>query len=803
MSVEVEAQLPGQVSEATLEARLAGFLAVTFSPGLSIEHQETFTIRLGHSDHAIGSQRTWAAGRADVLIKSGGKPLAVIELKAPDEAVDEDAKRQALSYARLVEPMAPLAIVTNGKETLILRSFDGTALDARTFDDAAIVALFQDASQLAGATYDDAVKDLLARDDAVFAKLLRSASKRTLDQMTGDVKDLTRPLCNAFSVPRSVVTELAESVQAGNRLTVLVGPALSGRTNALAQFCARGELVSIFIDALAAHHGPIRYMANVIAAKLFRASGEDAVRHWLLHRLQQVSVNPIAIVIDGWGAGSGERTRRNVSELIQLCEDNGIALVAATDEAWFDSLSITASGQQSAFGREAIRIDLPPLSLPEFVVAAQLIAEDWNLHFDRGSQFNADYRQPRILRLLLASKPESPPPVVDAEGGRMTITRVPTVTGPWLLDRAWARLASGTVRDDFLRFARAFAADESAQASDPHSILRTMGLGAVSLLAAEAALGEGRIKRLIDSGLASYLSMPDGDRFLYPRVPEILAKAAATALARDILAADVSSEEEADQLYGSFIARCEGLPLSDVVGATALQEIAQSNGPALGWFIAKMLKDKPEVTTIREGATIVVQTPGCGSVELEVPPGEGGPAIGNALPYLILSQIVAMPMAAREEGDANVALALAVGAFPDLLLRVDQRLQEWLGIETHDLRGDGSIVCPNAGVVEPIVNAMIQFLQSPQLRNRAPQLIEQMARRASGESALALRLWTAFGVIETSIDEALAVAAKKARGNILKPIFDQLMSNIHPKKGMKAKRSRRRAVASHGRKGRD
>src|ERR1700730_12071320 len=134
MNAEVEAQPSGQVSEATLEARLAEFLAAAFpSPGLSIEHQPTFTIRLGHSDHVIGSKQTRTGAGADILVKSGGKPLAIIELKAPDESIDEDAKRQALSYARLVEPMAPLAIVTNGKETLILRSFDGAVLDAKTF----------------------------------------------------------------------------------------------------------------------------------------------------------------------------------------------------------------------------------------------------------------------------------------------------------------------------------------------------------------------------------------------------------------------------------------------------------------------------------------------------------------------------------------------------------------------------------------------------------------------------------------------------------------------------------------------
>ena len=158
----------------------------------------------------MGSKQTWAGGRADILVTSAKRPLAVIELKAPDESIDEDAKRQALSYARLVEPMAPLAIVTNGTQTLTFRSFDGAEIKNQTFDGTVVTALFADAALLAAASYDDAVRDLLARDDSAFAALLRSASQRTLQQMTGDVKDLARPLSKNFAVPRSAADEIAD-----------------------------------------------------------------------------------------------------------------------------------------------------------------------------------------------------------------------------------------------------------------------------------------------------------------------------------------------------------------------------------------------------------------------------------------------------------------------------------------------------------------------------------------------------------------------------------------------------------------
>jgi hypothetical protein len=423
-----------------------------------------------------------------------------------------------------------------------------------------------------------------------------------------------------------------------------------------------------------------------------------------------------------------------VAELLQLCEDNGIALVAAIDEAWFDSLSMTSSGQASAIGREVTKIELNPLSAPEFAAAARLIAEKFNLAFDRGSECNADYRQPRILRLILASKVDGPPPIMEAKRGLMTIFRAPTVTTPILLDGAWDRLASASIRDDFLRYARAGIADGSAGGRDLHAILLGYGLGALSLQMAETSLGDARIRRLVEGGLVSYRSTPDGDRFLYPRVPEILSKAAAIIIAREAVAAKSKSPKDMANLYKAFILRCDGLPLPDVVGASALQEIFSKSSALLGKLVKILRVDKPKPTMLGDGASVLIQRPG-GAVEEAVI--TAGPALGNLLPYLILSQIAAQPMAAESDGDVNVDITVEVGSCPHILLGADPRLQEALGIETHDFPGDVSVVCPGSDVIEPLTNSIIMFLRDRRLRLKAPRIngADGEARRRSVESS--------------------------------------------------------------------
>ena len=55
-----------------------------------------------------------AQPRLDILVTRGGQNLFIVEVKGPDIAIDLDDIDQAVCYARLVHPIAPLCLVTNG-----------------------------------------------------------------------------------------------------------------------------------------------------------------------------------------------------------------------------------------------------------------------------------------------------------------------------------------------------------------------------------------------------------------------------------------------------------------------------------------------------------------------------------------------------------------------------------------------------------------------------------------------------------------------------------------------------------------
>jgi hypothetical protein len=83
---------------------------------LSLE--SSFKVRLGTNDVPIGSgaHGEFKRGRLDLLVHRRGANLLVIEVKEPEATLSDADRDQAVSYARLVHPVAPFALVTNGTE---------------------------------------------------------------------------------------------------------------------------------------------------------------------------------------------------------------------------------------------------------------------------------------------------------------------------------------------------------------------------------------------------------------------------------------------------------------------------------------------------------------------------------------------------------------------------------------------------------------------------------------------------------------------------------------------------------------
>src|SRR5262245_53251852 len=119
-------------TEADLEAAIRHTIARVFPELASdeIRHQTKFSFTFGRATIDVDSANAYAKqARADIILYRGTAPLAVLELKREGSPLTTEDDEQGLSYARVINPMAPLVIVTNGEEVHILDSYTGKTLD--------------------------------------------------------------------------------------------------------------------------------------------------------------------------------------------------------------------------------------------------------------------------------------------------------------------------------------------------------------------------------------------------------------------------------------------------------------------------------------------------------------------------------------------------------------------------------------------------------------------------------------------------------------------------------------------------
>jgi len=83
-----------------------------------LNFEQEFTLRLGRNIYH-NKKRNTARGRLDILCKYNEINLFVIETKPDSEDITQNDIDQAISYARLLDDIAPYVIVTNGIDTVV------------------------------------------------------------------------------------------------------------------------------------------------------------------------------------------------------------------------------------------------------------------------------------------------------------------------------------------------------------------------------------------------------------------------------------------------------------------------------------------------------------------------------------------------------------------------------------------------------------------------------------------------------------------------------------------------------------
>jgi hypothetical protein len=199
-----------------------------------LQFERNFSVKIGRRQISVGErpERTRAGARLDILVRRADRNLFVVETKAASEALTDDDRDQAISYARLVHPIAPYAVVTNGSEYHLYDAISKEEVQPESIQIRAFEATLPDA-------------DIVEAQKCFFG-LSRSNLQRFCQQQVDSELRLVRGTLGEgrkyvpeLHVPReSIRKDLADLNASAQPGLLLVGESGSGKT---CELCAIAE----------------------------------------------------------------------------------------------------------------------------------------------------------------------------------------------------------------------------------------------------------------------------------------------------------------------------------------------------------------------------------------------------------------------------------------------------------------------------------------------------------------------------------------------------------------------------------
>lgn len=768
-------------TEADLEARVRAAIKMAFPwlPDGAIKHQIKFSFKFGRQTLLVENGKSRADARLDILLEKDGKPLAVMELKRPRIKLTADDGAQGLSYARLVQPPAPIVVVTNGTDVRILETSTGNPWKPATATEDAFKDLITQASRVAGVDIRHAIDTLMGTAPNVWMQAVRLVSTETIEELTASWDEPALPFAADFLTPRAATHQLWRNLVAGEKLLVLQGPPLAGKSNVLRELCARTEqsdtLATLYVEA-GVGGGVLQTLADSISRSLSWPVSPQEARDWLI-RISNHDGVQLVLAFDGLRAADAASVRE-IEDLSSNAFGSSLAVVVAMDDGVAQSVLKTPNQLSlSPLGRRSKVVSVGHLRDGEFKLARALLGQR-RLYLMNGADMAPEYREPWVLRAISASghaalkgKPET------------QALSLPSLLGPRLLTLVRERFAHDhELRRRFRGLARSMIADAQDTTRPPEIVLQQLEMGLIRRSAVKGELEPDDLQWLIGHGFVRPGMHDIAGATVLVRLPELLASEMAHALADEVVK---RSKEDLHETAAWIAGAASNLPLGEVVAAQAIVDASKRpNGLPVG-LINTLVKMPPEREVLDAGGHYAMVLPDGAMVDIEFQSDGKGVVIidgeqheidlgdeeqvtyKNIHPWLILSHVASTPFEVVGEHGAtreDPNLLLQIGTCP-VPLRGNRGPQSLRMLPTLDMPDGTSIVHSDAGVIEPVTLGILDYLSATE--DQADSWVATAA--SSGSVALLSRVHVALWVLASFETHARSEWAKAQLKGVIRP----------------------------------
>lgn len=308
--------------------------------------EKSFFLKMGKFSYKVETEQQVDAAQArlDILISREGKNLFIVEVKSADISIGSADIDQAVSYARLVHPIAPVCIITNGKEWKIIDSITKADISGKN-----IVTAVNYTPALPDEAYYEATQHFLGYSrrnllqffqhqvpDAM--KVLRGLEDEETKKYAEDER--MKKYVKAVYEPRKQLSAVfAKFVQSDSRCFIVTGNSGSGKS------CWACDTALRYLQS---HHVVLFYRSSDIEKGIFQAICEDlnwafsphydevqAVKR-LLEVLQQ---DCILVFVDGLDEMPIDLAIKTTDEFLKRVDGQRMKLIATCKTTvWNDFL---------------------------------------------------------------------------------------------------------------------------------------------------------------------------------------------------------------------------------------------------------------------------------------------------------------------------------------------------------------------------------------------------------------------------------------------------------------------------------
>jgi hypothetical protein len=323
----------------------------------------SFSLKIGRQSLIVGQPKTRKSStlgaRLDILVQRNGRNLLIVETKADGLQLTDDDRDQAISYARLVHPIAPYAVVTNGMDYKLYDTVTKTQIKPIDIKVSGLEITLPDDAII------EAQSLFLTVSSSNLITFCRSQVTSELRIVKGALTD-GRKYVPELHVPReSVLKEVMEFYHSPLPGLIIIGHSGTGKTSEmcwLAEYLLNNEKPILFFNGFALETGLLEGIASEFS---WTFNGSDQPIQIVKRIAKLAGSERLTVIVDAIDEWMYTSREQHLGALLRAAEHNNVKFILSCKTSAVEQF-ISARGNRTNFDILSRKLKIGAFSDREF-----------------------------------------------------------------------------------------------------------------------------------------------------------------------------------------------------------------------------------------------------------------------------------------------------------------------------------------------------------------------------------------------------------------------------------------------------